>query len=1318
MKSKQRRFLKWKHIIFIAILIALGICAYSGYTALAADGIFLEVSGVDVTNTLIEQRQREIQLDMRVEGQIYDDPRYIVTWTIEGAGDGVIARVDQSPNFKHIALVTALSPGRVRITVTVQDGMDPNGAVLASTGCDIEVIFAVDTTTDDSIYKYIYSDSTEKALVLYTNDLPKSMLLNFGESSDAQWMSANTDVASVNQYSGQVTPVGAGYTTITATYTPSGATQAYEAVLPVYVIPRITDSYENAGNGRFATALSAGMDRGEFLYLDTFFGENNLQSLGEKVIWVIKQENGAGGYNVIANSLNGGPRSDLISLAPNNSRSSMLEVQAKAGRYFIEFYTAGTYESEARKTTAYSPTVVELSVYASFGNYEETMMVGDSYLMANAFNLTVEDYRRYFFDPVITYGGGDSINYADYNETTTSINTKASALLDVRVNPRTAYIREIEGLTNPESSVYGSTIFDIKLNIIDSFGLDRISHILSVGDSYNLRTIMSDTIEGTVTWETSNRTYVTVDGNGRITGVRATTGIPDIIITASLRTETGAIIKNATCSVKVEPAMANFNLVPSTLSMKVGDITTVKADLGNQMVSEASLVWTAMDPSIITVEAAADRKSAVVTARKGGSTTIIVTNTKNNMQKYVQVTVLIAITDIRFEQTVVTMKNMPNSSERTIKVLYTPKDANSTDLVWTSIDPSIATIEGSGIPEDGEAIALIRLHKPGIVNLTVAPRYNPTGTIAMCTLTVLEPVTDLTLQPTNITLNAKYGTKPAETQQLSYSVQPVGATTTVEFISSDPTIASVDENGLVTAVKAGLANITIQTEEGILRNSKVTVLQPCDSISFNPLVFTMNTGATYKPIPVLRPADTTDSLTWRSFNTDIASVDANGLITARKVGNAIIQATATSGASEYLQITVRDGLKSIKLNHDSYTMEVGNTFDLIPEFTPPTAFDKSVKWYVSDSSVISFEEKIDSGIPFLRITGKKGGMAMVTVTTTDGGFIASCLVNIREKSSKVTVTPTTKYLQVKKAFTVTAVVSNATTTNKNVRWSTSKKKVASVTAAGRVKGKKIGTAYIRATASDGSGASAQCRVIVVRKATGIRLNRRTAKMLVGKSLKLRSIIRPNNATIKTVEWTTDNNSIATVDRNGRVHALAPGLVRVRARTTDGSGKYAICLITVSEPVAATGVTVENSELIVARGRHIPSGIVISPENSTDKIKYSSDNRRVARVNKRGKIFTRRRGQVTIYGKTSNGKYGYTDVLVVGMNRRRLQMRKYDTEQLTVNEIGEGVTWFSRNPLIASVTNDGTVTGRRPGTTKIIATVRGLRVRCRVRILDL
>lgn len=236
--------------------------------------------------------------------------------------------------------------------------------------------------------------------------------------------------------------------------------------------------------------------------------------------------------------------------------------------------------------------------------------------------------------------------------------------------------------------------------------------------------------------------------------------------------------------------------------------------------------------------------------------------------------------------------------------------------------------------------------------------------------------------------------------------------------------------------------------------------------------------------------------------------------------------------------------------------------------------------------------------------------------------------------------------------------------------------------------------------------------------TKITLNKYTAKLLVGKTLKLKAKVHPKKATIKSVAWSSSDNSIATVDASGRVQGLAAGMVKIRAKAKDGSGKSAVCLITVSDPIPATGVDVTNNDLIVAKGRQIQSGITIAPSNSTDKIKYYSDNPAVARINKRGKIYANRVGQATVYGETSNGQVGYADVLVVTLNRRSLPLRLYDTETLRVNEISTGVTWHSQNPLIASVDSTGKVVGRRRGVTRIYATVRGLKLSCKVTVSDI
>ena len=415
-------------------------------------------------------------------------------------------------------------------------------------------------------------------------------------------------------------------------------------------------------------------------------------------------------------------------------------------------------------------------------------------------------------------------------------------------------------------------------------------------------------------------------------------------------------------------------------------------------------------------------------------------------------------------------------------------------------------------------------------------------------------------------------------------------------------------------------------------------------------------------------------------------------------------------------MTVQDGVKGVSLDSSEKTVRVGSSLTLIPIFNPVTAFNKAMTWKTSNSNI-----KIEAaGISNLKVTGVKAGTAMVTGTTTDGGFSVSCLITIlpkqKENDTKVTVSPKTKYLAKGKSFYVTATVTGSS--NKKVKWTSSKKSVATVTSGGKVKAKKLGTTYIKATAKDGSGAYARCKVRVVRKVKKIKLNRYSGRLLVGSTLKLKATVLPKNATIKSVKWTTNKKSIATVSSTGRVLGTGEGIVKIKASAKDGSGKSATCILHVVEPIEATGITVANSQITVAKGKIAQSGITLNPVNSTTKIKYHSDNPRVATVNKYGKIKTKRAGEATIYGTTSTGLYGYCDVLVVDLNRKAVTLRPYDTEQLHVNEISTGVTWYSRDINIATVSSTGLVTGRKRGITTIYAVVNGVKLGCRVNVTKL
>lgn len=129
-------------------------------------------------------------------------------------------------------------------------------------------------------------------------------------------------------------------------------------------------------------------------------------------------------------------------------------------------------------------------------------------------------------------------------------------------------------------------------------------------------------------------------------------------------------------------------------------------------------------------------------------------------------------------------------------------------------------------------------------------------------------------------------------------------------------------------------------------------------------------------------------------------------------------------------------------------------------------------------------------------------------------------------------------------------------TNKNVNWSSSNNSVATVSN-GLVSAKSAGTATITCRAADGSGKYATCKVSVESATvyvSDIVLNKTSATLNVGENVQLNASVSPSSATNKSVSWTSDNTSVATVSGNGLVTAKSAGNAIITCKANDGSGE--------------------------------------------------------------------------------------------------------------------------------------------------------------------
>ena len=145
--------------------------------------------------------------------------------------------------------------------------------------------------------------------------------------------------------------------------------------------------------------------------------------------------------------------------------------------------------------------------------------------------------------------------------------------------------------------------------------------------------------------------------------------------------------------------------------------------------------------------------------------------------------------------------------------------------------------------------------------------------------------------------------------------------------------------------------------------------------------------------------------------------------------------------------------------------------------------------------------------------------------------------------------------------TLVATVSPDNATDKTVTWSSTNTSVATVDASGRVTAIKEGTATITAKAGD---KSATCSVTVSKNVvavTSIALNKTSLSLKEGESETLVATVSPDNATDKTVTWSSTNTSVATVDASGRVTAIKEGTATITAKAGD---KSATCAVTVKK----------------------------------------------------------------------------------------------------------------------------------------------------------
>ncbi|MCX7746277.1 MAG: Ig-like domain-containing protein, partial [Clostridia bacterium] len=673
--------------------------------------------------------------------------------------------------------------------------------------------------------------------------------------------------------------------------------------------------------------------------------------------------------------------------------------------------------------------------------------------------------------------------------------------------------------------------------------------------------------------------------------------------------------KSATASITVVSKqsipVSSLSVNPPTATLEVGDLAAqdkktvqLTATVNPSDATNKSITWTTSDNAVAKVDA-----NGLVTAVSPGVATIIATSVNGKSASSV-ITVVskqsIPVSSVSVNPPTATVEvgDLAEQDKKTVQLTATvsPSDATNKSITWTTSDITIAKVDAKG---------LVTAVSAGTATITATASNGKSATASITVVSKQSiPVSSVSVNPPTATLEVgDLASQDKKTVQLTATVSPSDATNkSITWTSSDNTVAKVDANGVVTAVSAGTATITATASNGKSATASITVVSkqsiPVSSVSVNPPTATLEVGdlaaqdkKSIQLTATVSPSDATNkSITWTTSDNAVAKVDANGLVTAVSPGVATITATSVNGKSATASITVVSKqsipVSSVSVNPPTATLEVGDlaaqdkkAIQLTATVSPSDATNKSITWTSSNNAVA----KVDTnGL----VTAVSAGTATITAAASNGKSATTSITVVSKQSvpvivppivvpptvpvSSVSVSPGTATLEVgdlaaqdKKAIQLTAAVSPGDATNKSITWTSSNDTVAKVDTNGLVTAVGAGTATITATSSNGKTASSAITVVSKQSVpvTSVSVNPGTATLEVGdlaaqdkKTVQLTATVLPNDATNKTITWTSSNNAIAKVDANGLVTATGAGAATITA--TSSNGKTANTVVTV------------------------------------------------------------------------------------------------------------------------------------------------------------
>lgn len=577
-----------------------------------------------------------------------------------------------------------------------------------------------------------------------------------------------------------------------------------------------------------------------------------------------------------------------------------------------------------------------------------------------------------------------------------------------------------------------------------------------------------------------------------------------------------------------------------------------------------------------------------------------------------------------------------------------------------------------------------------------------------------------------VTISGPASITAGTSRQFSASSQAGGK---FKWASSDEKALYISRSGKAAARKVSspvkvLLSATDAT--GARGEIEVTVYPAASKVAVSPASVTLDPGS--KPSAALSasvsPGSAAQSVTWRSSKPDVASVNASGVVTAKKKGSAVIYATSTDGSkrSGSCRVTVKTLAVGVSIAGPA-ELRSGKSAALTPTIIPSGA-GRSLVWKSSNTKAATVSS---SG----KVSAKKVDrrtVVTISAATKDGtNIVATHSITVIPAADKVVISQggrSASSLRLDTRVNRMAALSAAVSPSEapqGVVWRSSNTKVAVVDSAGNVTARAKGKANITATAADGSKKKATIKVEVVELVESISLS--GANVLPsGRTATLKAGVSPKGANNKKLAWQSSNPSAASVSQSGKVSAgkvSARTEVTITAAANDGSGvrgTYKIMVVPVAGSVSVECGGEPVKEYILDLGGQPTASFVaaVAPLDASQSVTWKSSNTKVVSIDKNGRLTAYKRGTANITATAADGTGKKCSVKVtVGVRVSKIVIGgassvtagrsvKLSASVLPGNADNRAVVWSSSDSSRATVSKDGRVSARSAGAVVITA----------------